>query len=213
MLTLFGRRLETIWGMALCAVPVIFAGLRLAGRGYIFSALTTLSCAALIALVRPFPASYGWLIAGLLASALGHYWLSHTGGRDTVFAMGVGGFLVGHVFFVVAAAQDFRFRPAALVIGLILIACYAPYCALRVLPKTPEMLRIPVAAYALVSLVGFTFAMMTGKPLYILAIAFLLFSDTMIAEADFVRNAAAKPLILPTYYPCHILIALSAIFH
>ena len=44
--------------------------------------------------------------------------------------------------------------------------------------------------------------------LYILGIAMLLFSDTMIAESDFVGNPKTGWLILPTYYLCHILVSI-----
>ena len=52
---------------------------------------------------------------------------------------------------------------------------------------------------------------MTGDVIYACALALLLFSDTMIAEADFAGNPRADRLVLPTYYLCHILVALSAI--
>lgn len=63
----------------------------------------------------------------------------------------------------------------------------------------------------MISVVGFTLSLMTGDLRYAAAIALLLFSDTMIAEADFAGNRRADILVLPTYYLCHIMVAASAI--
>ena len=52
---------------------------------------------------------------------------------------------------------------------------------------------------------------MTGSACYAVGIGLLLFSDTMIAENDFLGNHRVAALILPAYYLCHILVALSAL--
>ena len=39
----------------------------------------------------------------------------------------------------------------------------------------------------------------------------IVLSDTLIAESDFAGNRAAEAWILPTYFLCHILLALSAV--
>jgi len=78
---------------------------------------------------------------------------------------------------------------------------------LRVLPKTPAPLRIPVMLYMLVSVAGLSCAVMTGNVLYALSIGTLVFSDLTIAESDFVGSRAAGKWILPTYYISQLLAA------
>ena len=192
----------------LFSIPVVFAVLRIIRRKYAFSALTTLSCAALIVLgsrLSDCPA----LIAGLLVSAIGDYYLAHTGGRSEIYALGVSGFLIGHLLFIVHASSRMAFHPTALVIGALLAIVYSLYLWRRVLPGAPKLLQLPLVLYALASIAGLICAMMTENPLYIAGISSLVFSDTMIAENDFANNHRVKLLILPTYYLCHILITLS----
>lgn len=178
--------------------------LRMMTRKYIFSALTTLSCAALAA-----PHSI-LLAAALAVSAIGDYFMCHRNGRDEVYRLGIAGFFLGHVLFIAFALSRARFSIPPLIIGVALAAFYALYLAKRILPKVPELLRLPSALYAIISVVGFTCALMTGDAVYIVGIFMLLFSDTMIAEHDFVGNQPAGILVLPTYYLCHILVTLSA---
>ena len=194
--------------LALHAVPVLCAVLRLVTKKYIFSALTSLTCAALIILFGHLPSS-PFLFAGLMASVVGDWFLAHTGGKPELYACGVGGFLVGHILFILHAAQRIHFSAAALVVTVVLAVVYGIYMVRRVLPGTPELLKLPLVLYALASLTGLCFAMMTGSILYIIGIAMLVFSDTMIAEDDFAGNHRVKGLVLPTYYLCHILITFS----
>ena len=182
----------------LLLIPAALAILRLTTRKYPFSALTTLACAALIAVYGRAPA-IGLAAAALAVSAAGDWFLAHHRGRETFYALGVGGFLVGHAP-----------SPMALVAGGLLLALYAAYLTQIVLPGMPKMLRLPAVLYTLVSIAGFTVALTSGDAVYASAIALLLFSDTMIAAADFAGRKELSFLILPTYYLCHILIALSA---
>lgn len=187
------------------AVPVAFALLRLLTRKYPFSALTTLACAVLAAPRAPI------LAAGLAASCLGDYFLAHKNGRDEVYVMGILGFFLGHLLFLIDALRRIKSLGAPLAIGAVLLIGYTAYMILRALPKMPKMLKLPATLYMLISVAGFTCAMATGDAVYIAAIAALVFSDTMIAEHDFLGNARCALPILPTYYLCHILIALSAL--
>ena len=78
----------------LLLIPAALAILRLTTRKYPFSALTTLACAALIAVYGRAPA-IGLAAAALAVSAAGDWFLAHNRGRETFYALGVGGFLVG----------------------------------------------------------------------------------------------------------------------
>lgn len=193
----------------LLLIPTALAVLRLATRKYPFSALTTLACAALIAVYGRAPAS-GLAAAALVISAAGDWFLAHHRGREMFYALGVGGFLVGHALLIAFAAHRAALSPMALVAGGLLLALYAAYLTQIVLPGMPKMLKVPAVLYTLVSIAGFTVALTAGDAVYASAIALLLFSDTMIAAADFAGRKELSFLILPTYYLCHILIALSA---
>lgn len=193
----------------LLLIPAVLAILRLTTRKYPFSALTTLACAALIAVYGRAPA-IGLVAAALAVSAAGDWFLAHHRGRETFYALGVGGFLVGHALLIAFAAHRAAPSPMALVAGGLLLALYAAYLTQIVLPGMPKMLRLPAVLYTLVSIAGFTVALTSGDAVYASAIALLLFSDTMIAAADFAGRKELSFLILPTYYLCHILIALSA---
>ena len=90
-------------------------------------------------------------------------------------------------------------------------ALYGAYFLLRAMPRMPKSLRLPGALYTAISVAGFACALMTGSACYAVGIGLLLFSDTMIAENDFLGNHRVAALILPADYLCHILVTLSAL--
>ena len=193
----------------LLAIPFLFALLRLPTRKYMFSALSTVS-SGLIALTN-FRSPAAVLIAcALFASAVGDYFMAHRSGNDKTYVFGIGGFFVGHALFIVSAATRLKFNAEALIVGLMLFGLYAAFLKYHVVPKLPKILKLPAIAYTSISILGFTFALMTGDWLYTTAIALLLFSDTMIAETDFVGHRSAGLIVLPTYYLCQILACASA---
>ena len=198
---------------ALILIPIVFALLRHFTKKYIFSALTTLSCAVIVLPYAPVMA------AALFVSFIGDYFMAHKGKNEFKYLLGIAGFFLGHVVFIAHAmlyipASAFpEFGPyirEGFITGAALVLCFMPYLLLRVIKKVPKLLRIPVMLYTLISIAGLACAVMTGDWVYILGIAMLLFSDTMIAESDFVGNRKVSLLILPTYYLCHILVTLSA---
>ena len=189
----------------LIVIPAVFAILRLVTRKYAFSALTTLSCAALVAARAPVMA------AALAVSAVGDYFMAHKGNRESVYALGIAGFFVGHALFIAQAVSAARPRAIHWVVLALLAALYGAYFLLRAMPRMPKSLRLPGALYTAISVAGFACALMTGSACYAVGIGLLLFSDTMIAENDFLGNHQVAALILPAYYLCHILVALSAL--
>ncbi len=194
-------------------LPLGFALLRLATRRYVFSALTSLACAFIALLPGP-DADGGLLALGLLLSVAGDYMLAHKKGRPAFFLYGVAGFGAAHVLFMAFALRRFRFMWPAYAFSLTLAAFYIAYLKKRILPGQPAPMKIALSGYALASLTGLFFALCLNAPApvrwtYALGIASIVFSDTMIAEAEFARNRRARPFILPAYYLCHMLIALS----
>lgn len=207
--------------IALILIPVIFALLRHFTKKYIFSALTTLACATIALPYAPVMA------AALFISFIGDYFMAHKGKNEVKYLLGIAGFFLGHVVFILhsmlyipfAAHEAFflettprtLFFREGLLTSAVLALWFTPYLLLRVIKKVPKLLRIPVMLYTFISIAGLSAAVMTGNWIYVLGIAMLLFSDTMIAESDFAGNRKVSPLILPTYYLCHILVALSAL--
>lgn len=205
----------------LILIPAVFAILQLRTHKYIFSALTTLVCAAIALPTAPV------LAAALLVSFIGDYFMAHKGSKEWMYLLGIAGFFLSHVVFIAhsllhvlfAGHETFflnrvprtLYTREGMLTGAVLALWFTPYLILRVIRKVPNLLKIPVILYTFISIVGFACAVITGNPLYILGIAMLLFSDTMIAESDFVGNRKTGRLILPTYYLCHILVALSAL--
>ncbi len=187
----------------LIVIPIIFALLRMITRRYIFSALTTLSCALMVLPYAPI------LCAGLIVSAIGDYFMAHRRDNTSRYVAAILFFFAGHLLFIIDAARRTRTLLVPIIIGVIMLIGYAYYVIKRILPKVPAMMKIPVVLYTLVSLAGFTCAMTTCDGVYIASIALLLFSDTMIAEGDFAGNKKSRILILPTYYLCHILMVVS----
>lgn len=196
----------------LILIPVAFALLRLKTHRYIFSALTTLSCAAVALPNAPVMA------LALFVSFIGDYFMAHKGKNELKYLLGIAGFFLGHVVFIAHAllfipdlgtAEAAPYIREGLTTAAVLALWFTPYLILRAIKKVPKLLQIPVVLYTSVSIAGLACAVMTQNALYTLGIAMLLFSDTMIAESDFVGNRKTGWLILPTYYLCHILVTLS----
>lgn len=182
---------------AFMALALVFFVLKMRSPRYIFSPLITLSCAAAVLAGN----GSGWAFAALAIAAVGDYFMAHKGGDTRIYTLGIGGFLISHIVFVIYALSE---RALGLGTGLsvcaAMLVAFLPYMHRRALPKTPAPLRTPVMLYMLVSVAGLSCAAMTGSILYALGIGTLVFSDLMIAESDFVGNRAAGKWILPTYY-------------
>ena len=194
-------------------LPLLFCGLRLLTHQYIYSALISLSCAFVVAVAGT--GGRAWLVALALAvSAGGDWFMAHQNLGPNNFLFGVGGFAVAHLLLIAFAARRFGFALPALAATLCLGALYYVYLRRRIFPGLDGFTAKALAGYACVSLLGLFFALSQRTPalekwLYAAGIVCILFSDTMIAEADFAHAQWARPWILPTYYLCHLLLAAS----
>ena len=196
-------------GAVLCGV------LRCVAGKYVFSACMSILCACAVAASGQTRLKLA-LVAGLLISVAADWFLAHQKGHSERFLHGVIGFFAAHCMFAWYAAMRFSFSMPALVIALALLALYFVYMALRILPGVGHGLKAPLMLYMLVSIASLYFAMSMNaaaaeKAIYIAGIAAIVFSDTMIGENEFVGTQAAGRLVLPTYYLCHALLALSAL--
>lgn len=194
---------------ALCAV------LRCAMGKYVFSACTTILCACAVAASGQVGAKAA-LIAGLCISVAADWFLAHQKEGGNRFLYGVMGFFAAHCMFAWYALMRFSYNTYALYAALALLVVYILYMALRMLPKTEKGMRIPLSLYVFISIVSAYCAMSMGagvieKIVYVVGIFAILFSDTMIGEDEFLGHKAAGKLVLPTYYICHLCLALSAV--
>ncbi|MBQ6595154.1 MAG: hypothetical protein IJH78_05780 [Clostridia bacterium] len=189
---------------ALILIPVTLACLRIRTRRYLYSPLTTLACACLALSGAPVAA------AGLTVSAAGDWYMAHRNGRSEMYRLGIVGFFCGHVLFLIHSLGRVRSPAAGLIACAALGIWMCFYLKKRILKGVPEMLRLPVVCYGAISAAGFSAALATMDALYALSIGLLVLSDTLIAERDFAGSERTAKWILPTYYACHILMALSA---
>lgn len=194
---------------------VLCGVLRCVSGTYIFSACMSLLCACAAAAADA-PADRWILAAGLAVSVIADWFLAHQSGRPERFLYGVAGFFVAHCLFSWYGFMRYAFNMPALCISLGLLLVYAVYMGARLLSGMDKMLRMPLVAYMLASLLSIYAALSMNAPmaerlLYIAGIAAILFSDTMIGENVFAGVKAAERLVLPTYYLCHTLITLSVL--
>lgn len=176
----------------------------------------TLSCALIVALTGRGRAALP-LILALVISVAGDYFMAHKAGRTTWYIAGIGGFLLAHCAFLWYSMERFSGSPRIWIAGAALLVFLGLYLSKRALPHIDIMpMRVAVTIYALVSILSVVAAsgMQGGKMemlLYTLGVMLIAFSDTMIAENDFVGNKMAREYIMPTYYLCHIAVTASAI--
>jgi len=170
----------------------------------------TLSCAAILIIFGGLPfAKKGWpLIFALLISVAGDYFLSHKSSIKFSYVKGIACFFIAHVlyitFFMLVGNKGifkYVFLVFALTGGLI-------YFFIRLQPHIIGIpMKIAVLSYLVVSIISLSFVMNLrihplALTLLILGIALLVFSDTMIAEKDFMRYPGRLPII-PTYLASH----------
>ncbi|HHG86727.1 MAG TPA: lysoplasmalogenase [Bacteroidetes bacterium] len=163
-------------------------------------------CLAILALLF-IPGLTGKLLfAGFLFSAGGDISLSFSG--EKFFLAGLGSFLVAHVLYVIAFAQNYLFVVTDLLwIGLWL--AFAVGMLVVLFPRLGDM-RIPVLVYLSVIFTMVVFATMWqgGRPGILLtgAVLFML-SDAMIAIDRFLKPVSwSKYFIMSTYYAGQCLI-------
>jgi len=150
------------------------------------------------------------VIAAFLFSAAGDYFLSNKGGQELYFVIGIGLYLLAHLGYLGFAWRNGRLH--RLVLGLLLLV-FLPYYFLLLSPAIADpILSLSVLAYLLVSCL--VLAVASGlrlpqpiKGIYILGIALIVLSDTVISSTEFLQYREFNWLILPTYYLAHLSIS------
>jgi uncharacterized membrane protein YhhN len=173
---------------------------------------TTLIIAVAALAAAPVPAVYKTLVlAGLLCSLLGDIALMFP---EKWFTAGLVAFLSAHVFYILA------FKPAAghpVSVGTFLPFVFFGLLMFFILAPGLGPMKLPVLVYigAITAMAGFAAARFIDRggtrPLlaFIGAVLFLI-SDSVLAYDRFARKMGlARVLVLATYFPAQLLIALS----
>jgi uncharacterized membrane protein YhhN len=173
---------------------------------------TVLIITAAIIAETPVPAAYKTLVlAGLLCSLAGDIALMFP---EKWFTAGLVSFLAAHVFYILA------FKPGpgqSISAGLLLPFVIFGLLMFRILAPSLGRLKIPVLVYiaaitAMAGLAAGRFVYRGGtRPLLAFAGAVLfLISDSVLAYDRFAKKLGpAQAIILGTYFPAQLLIALS----
>jgi hypothetical protein len=151
-----------------------------------------------------------WVIAALVLSAGGDWFLCHRAGRESYFLAGIALFFGAHLGFLKYAWGHGRLDGRVLA-GL--LSLYLPYYWFWLRPAvSAPILAMAVLAYLLISCLGLSVAAgmrgsLRSKVLFVAGIALIVFSDTCISLNEFLHWRDGNWLILPTYYLSHLSIA------
>ena len=194
---------------ALLAIPLAAAALRCVRPWFALNAIVSLSCAAIVLAVR---GAVSPLFFGLIVSVAADWFMAHKAGRTGWYLCGIGGFFAAHALFLWDVLLDASLAPLPFLAFALLAAGYGLYLARRILPRVSDArMRLAIVLYMLISAASLGFSLAAPGAARTLGLLCIVLSDTLIAESDFVGNRAARPWILPTYFLCHILLALSAV--
>ena len=198
------------WGYAaLLAIPLAAATLRCVRPWFALNAIVSLSCAAIVLAVR---GAVSPLFFGLIVSVAADWFMAHKAGRTGWYLCGIGGFFAAHALFLWDVLLDASLAPLPFLAFALLAAGYGLYLARRILPRVSDArMRLAIVLYMLISAASLGFSLAAPGAARTLGLLCIVLSDTLIAESDFAGNRAAGAWILPTYFLCHILLALSAV--
>ena len=200
----------------LLLIPTVFAILALNGFGFFFKSGS--AGAGILIILFAWFGKWGkfkdiWMIVGaFFFSISGDWFLSHMNGDTNMFISGISLFFIAHIGYLSFALMNGKIK---WIFTLIVLAGYLILFFIRVYPSFEDSrLMIAVLIYLLISC--FSLGASVGikaipgiRLSYILGIALILFSDTIISFKEFVGHNNLNFLILPTYYLAHILITFS----
>ncbi len=149
---------------------------------------------------------------GLIFSGVGDIVLELD--RDSLFTVGLGAFLVAHLFYIAAFTKDIQFKgPRSMVAAAILV--YGCLIGFVMIPNLGNML-LPVVAYLVIIVAMGVLAALSGVNHWLVVVGACLFiaSDSIIAVNRFMTSVPNSSfLIMSTYYPAQLLITAGASRH
>lgn len=195
--------------VALAIVALIYGDFILKSGSAGIGALIMILLAARSRFTRPDV----WMVAGaFLFSIAGDYFLSHRNGDLMMFVYGILFFFVAHVGYLAYSLYNGRikwFFTLVLCTGYLIFFFTSLYGNM----EGPVLMWVALA-YLFVSCfsLGAAWGLSQSgwdKWGYVIGIALILFSDTLIAFGEFMEYDRWDFLILPTYYLAHIVITWS----
>jgi hypothetical protein len=203
---------ELWWLLAPAAMAIV----AVASERLPFKMAVPLSCAVILGALY-FTGTAGridllWVIAALVFSAAGDYYLSRKAAHEMFFLIGIGLYLFAHLGYLTAAWRNGHVNLAVLVPVLVVFLAY--FFALLRPAITDAFISCAVLTYLLVSCLVLAVAAglewKTGpKALFVVGIALIMTSDTAISLSEFLRVPRVSVLILPSYYMAHLAITAS----
>ena len=146
---------------------------------------------------------------GLVFSGIGDIVLELD--RDPLFTLGLGAFLLAHLFYIAAFTKDIQFKgPRGMLAAAILV--YGCLIGFVMVPNLGDML-LPVVVYLLVIVIMGVLAALSGVNHWFVVAGACLFiaSDSIIAVNRFIVSVPSSSfLIMSTYYPAQLLITAGA---
>ena len=202
--------------LGLIAIPILFTVFAVSDQGFFCRAGVSLSCAAIVWLLsgREIRQTEWWVIAGLVVSVFGDWFMVQRGNNPTLFIYAISLFFTAHACFCLFCLINGRINRWFL---LVLLMGYLPFFFIVLRPAiSPPALFAAVFAYLLVSCVSLSAAVGLRLPIivrgtYTVGIALFVFSDTIIALSLFAHYRDLNFLILPTYFASHTVLALALV--
>jgi len=151
--------------------------------------------------------SRGLLLTALLFSTAGDIFLALDTDGETFFVLGLGSFLISHIFYTLTFLQSTAFQPIAL-LPILFILTLAGGLTTQIWQGLGS-LKIPVLAYILVSgVMGISAAVYDPLNWVLIAGAIIfMLSDSLIAVQKFWRPVPYRDfLVMSSYYLAQILI-------
>ena len=204
--------------LAILLIPLISIVLAVKGYGFFYRAAVSASCAIILWFMSEHGSnrSIRWVMAALLVSIAGDWFMSHSGGVPVRFLYGVGLFFVAHICFLCFCLKNGSVNRYWLVT---LLAAYLTFFFIALMPflwSKSVILLVAVLLYLLISCLSLAAAaglrLSTAiRWIFTFGIALLVFSDTIIALKDFAGYPQLRYLILPTYFLSHVFVTAALI--
>jgi uncharacterized membrane protein YhhN len=141
------------------------------------------------------------ITTGLLFGSLGDIFLTFQNRNEFFFMLGLGSFLIGHIFYIIYFIKNFKFHTIGLGISIVITISSIGISNI-LLPTLPENLTLPVLIYIIVislMVISTTFYHNFNYFAIIGAILFLI-SDTIIAWNKFIKPIPFAHLYIMLLY-------------
>ena len=195
--------------LLLLILPVACALLAMTGHGSSYAVALTSGFVLCLAYGKNIKKDVWIIIAALLFSVVGGWFLSNRRGMEIRFIYGIVFYFIAHLGFLWFSLKNGKINKWVLYSTL---TVYLAFFILMLYSSIDsKALTIAVLCYLLISCISLAAAAGLRFPtfpkwLFFAGIFSILFSDTIIAFKEFLGNRDLFFLMMPTYYLAHILI-------